>query len=254
MARLIVITSGKGGVGKTTTAINLGASLHSFGKNVLVLDANLTTPNVGIHLGAPVVPVNLHHVLAGKNKIAEAVYEHYSGMKIVPASISLDDLKDAKLEKLSSIATQLKKKYDFIICDSAAGLGKEATTAISIADDLIVVTNPELPAVTDALKVIKLAEDMEKNIAGVVVTRTGKHKKELSLKDIEVMLEKPILGEVPEDIAVKDSIVERGAVVHTHPKSKAALSYKRLAAKLIHRRYKEPQNFFSRMLRLVGLK
>lgn len=254
MARLIVITSGKGGVGKTTTAINLGASFNSFGKNALVLDANLTTPNVGLHLGAPVVSANLHHVLAGKNKIAEAIYEHYSGMKVVPASISLDDLKDAKPEKLSKVAKRLKRDYEIIICDSAAGLGREAVTAIDIADELVVVTNPELPAVTDALKVIKLAEDMGKNIAGVVVARTRKRKKELSLKDIEVMLEKPILGEVPEDYAVKESITKRDAVVHTHPRSKAALAYKRLAAKLIQRRYKEPQNFFSRMLKLVGLR
>ncbi|GAI31238.1 unnamed protein product [marine sediment metagenome] len=230
MARLIVITSGKGGVGKTTTAINLGASLNSFGKNALVLDANLTTPNVGVHLGAPVVSVNLHHVLAGKKRIAQAIYKHYSGMKVVPASISLDDLRDAKPEKLGRVARQLKKKHDIVICDSAAGLGKEAATAIGIADELVVVTNPELPAVTDALKVIKLAEDMGKNIAGVVVARTGKHKRELSLKDIEVMLERPIIGEIPEDIAEKESIMERDAVVHTHPKSKAALSYKRLAA------------------------
>lgn len=254
MARLIVITSGKGGVGKTTTAINLGASFNLFGKNALVLDANLTTPNVGIHLGAPVVSVNLHHVLAGKNKIAEAIYEHYSGMKVVPASISLDDLKDANPEKLSKVAKLLKKKYDIIICDSAAGLGKEAAIAIGIADELVVVTNPELPAVTDALKVIKLAEDMGKIIRGVIVARTGKYKKELSLKDIEIMLEKPILGEVPEDIAVRESITQRDAVIHTHPKSKAALSYKRLAAKLIHRRYHEPEDFFSRILSAVGLR
>src|SRR3989344_5686603 len=142
MSRLIVITSGKGGVGKTTTAVNLGTSLNSFGENVVIVDANLTTPNIGIHLGAPVVPVNLHDVLSGKNKISEAIYEHYSGTKIVPASLSIDDLKYSKPEKLASVAKILKKKYDFVICDSAAGLGREAATAISIADEILVVTNP----------------------------------------------------------------------------------------------------------------
>ena len=71
MSKLITITSGKGGVGKTTTAINLGAALNAFGKDVVVLDANLTTPNVGLHLGAPLVPVSLNHVLSGKANIIE---------------------------------------------------------------------------------------------------------------------------------------------------------------------------------------
>ena len=65
MKRVIVITSGKGGVGKTTTAINLGAAINHFGRDVLIVDGNLTTPNVGIHFGSPEVPVNLNHVLSG---------------------------------------------------------------------------------------------------------------------------------------------------------------------------------------------
>lgn len=252
MSRLIVITSGKGGVGKTTTAINLGASLNTFGMDVLIVDANLTTPNIGIHLGAPVVPINLHHVLSGRNKVDEAIYEHYSGTKIVPASISLDDLKDARPEKLNNVAKRLKKLYDFIICDSAAGLGREAATAIGIADDVIVITNPELPAVTDALKVIKFSEELGKNITGVVVARDRK-KSQLSIKDIENMLEKPILGVIPEDYAVKEALTKKDAVVHTHPYSKASISYKKLAAKLIGKTYSEP-GFFAKMLNSFGLK
>src|SRR3989338_10734519 len=93
MAKLITITSGKGGVGKTTTAINLGAALNAFGKEVIILDANLTTPNIGLHLGAPLVPVSLNHVLSGKAKIVDAIYEHESGTKVIPSSLSVRDLK-----------------------------------------------------------------------------------------------------------------------------------------------------------------
>src|SRR3972149_8002988 len=92
MKKIIVITSGKGGVGKTTTAINLGAALNYFGKDVVVLDANLTTPNVGLHLGAPIVPVNSNHVLSGKANVVDAIYEHESGTKIVPSSLSVKEL------------------------------------------------------------------------------------------------------------------------------------------------------------------
>ena len=92
MSKLIVITSGKGGVGKTTTAINLAAAMNYFNKDVLVIDGNLTTPNIGLHLGSPEVPINLNHVILNKASPDEAVYEHESGFRILPASLSFNDL------------------------------------------------------------------------------------------------------------------------------------------------------------------
>ena len=93
MTRYITCISGKGGVGKTSSSINLGAAFTYFGKDTTIVDANLTTPNVGVHLGVPIVPINLNHVLQGKNHISEAVYLHPAGIKIVPAGISVDELK-----------------------------------------------------------------------------------------------------------------------------------------------------------------
>src|SRR4030042_3955261 len=92
MGKIIVITSGKGGVGKTTTAIKLGAALNSFGEEVIVVDGNLSTPNIGLHLGAPIVPISLTHVLLGKAKLDEAVDEHESGTKILPCSLSIKEM------------------------------------------------------------------------------------------------------------------------------------------------------------------
>src|SRR3989338_5540064 len=156
MTKLITITSGKGGVGKTTTAINLGAAINGLGKEVVILDANLTTPNVGLHLGAPIVPVTLNHVLSGKAKIDDAIYEHGSGTKIVPSSLSIKDLRNLNHKRLKDIGKRLKKMADYVIYDSAAGLGEEAIASMEAADELIIVTNPEIPAVTDALKASKL--------------------------------------------------------------------------------------------------
>ena len=115
--RLITITSGKGGVGKTTSAINLGAALNSFGKEVIIVDANLTTPNVGLHLGAPIVPVNLNHVLSGKAKVADAIYEHDSGTKIIPSSLSVKELRRLNHKKLKDVGKKLRKMADFVIFD-----------------------------------------------------------------------------------------------------------------------------------------
>jgi len=247
MSTLITVTSGKGGVGKTTTAINLGAALNSFGKDVIILDANLTTPNIGLHLGAPIVPVNLNHVLSGKAKVSDAVYEHESGTKIIPSSLSVRELKKLNHGKLKEVGKKLKKMADYVIYDSAAGLGDEAVAAIEAADDLILVTNPEIPAVTDALKTSKLAENMGKNVKGVIVTRVNRTKSEMPVSNVEDMLELPILGVVPEDKNVPASVVMKDALVRTHPRSKAAIAYMRIAAKIIGKDdYKEP-GFFSRL-------
>ncbi|HLF53845.1 MAG TPA: cell division ATPase MinD [Candidatus Nanoarchaeia archaeon] len=247
MSKIITITSGKGGVGKTTTAINLGAALNFFGKDVVVLDANLTTPNVGLHLGAPLVPVSLNNVLSGKANIIDAIYEHESGTKIIPSSLSVRDLKSINPGKLKDVGKRLKKVADYIIYDSAAGLGDEALAAIESGDEMILVTNPEIPAVTDALKASKVMNQLGKKIRGVIVTRVRGSKSEMSIENIKEMLELPIIGIIPEDENVQNALAMRDALVHTHPRSKAARAYKRIAATIAGVKYKEEKSWFSRL-------
>jgi len=237
MNRIIVITSGKGGVGKTTTAINLGAAINYFGKDVLVIDGNLSTPNVGIHLNSPEVPINLNHVLLGKADALEAVYEHESGLKVMPSSLSIKELKRTKPERINDFKKDFKKLSDYIIVDSAAGLGEETLSTMELADELIVITNAEMPAITDALKTIKLAEQMKKTVLGVIVTRVRKDNIEMSSEAVRDMLETPILGMIPEDMNVKRSLNRKDAVVHTHPQSNASRAYKEIAARIVNVEY-----------------
>lgn len=233
MAKLITITSGKGGTGKTTTAINIGAALNSFGKDVIILDANLTTPNVGLHLGAPIVPVSLNHVLLGKAKISDAIYEHESGTKIIPSSLSIKDMRKIDHGKLKDVGKKLRKIADYIIYDSAAGLGEEAIASIDAGDELIIVTNPEIPAVTDALKTSKVIEQLGKSVKGVIVNRVKGLKTEMPINNIREMLELPILGVVPEDKNMQKALIMKNALVHIYPKSRASRAYREIAARII---------------------
>ena len=233
MSRVITISSGKGGVGKTTTAVNLSIAIQQFGKEVILLDANLTTPNVGLHLGAPIVPVSLNHVLQGKSDVEDAIYEHQSGAKIVPSSLSAREMRVVPHAQLKEVAKRLKKMADIIIFDSAAGLGEEAVASMESADEIILVTNPDILAVTDALKASKVVESLGKEVRGIIVTRTRRVKNEMPLENIQDMLELPILGVVPEDDLVSQSVIMKDAVVRTHPKSKAARAYRIIAAKII---------------------
>ncbi|MFH1327115.1 MAG: cell division ATPase MinD [archaeon] len=257
MKRIIVITSGKGGVGKTTTAINLGAAINYFGENVLIIDANLSTPNIGVYLNSPEVPIDLNEVLKGKSEPFEAVYEHESGMKVMPSSLSIKELKKTKPEKLKDFKKDFKKLADFLIVDSAAGLGHETRSVMELADEIIIVTNPELPAITDALKTIKLAEELKKPVLGVIITRVKKDKIELQPGTVKEMLEIPILGMIPEHNDIRRSQNLKNAIIHTHPKSMPARAYKEIAANLLDIHYdsnEEREKIIERILKFLKRK
>lgn len=225
MAKVYAIISGKGGVGKTTSAINLGTSLNQLGEDVIIVDGNLTTPNIGIHLGAPIVPITLNHVLSNQAKLEDAIYEHESGTKIMPASLSLKETKKIDPKKLSEISKKLKKITNYVIIDCAAGLGEEAKSVIKAADEIIIIVNPEIASVTDALKTIKLSEEMNRPIKGLIITRYKGKKTDMSISSIKDMLEIPLIGIIPEDEAVRESQVIKNPVILTHPKSRAARNY-----------------------------
>ena len=233
MTRVISVISGKGGVGKTTLVSNLGTSLVKRGKNVIILDGNVTTPNLSLHLGIPFYPVTLHDVLSNRAPIESAIYHHASGLNIVPASLSSESLNDVSMDKFKYVLMKLLGKADIVIVDAAAGLGREAMAAMSVADDLLIVTNPELPAVTDALKTIKLAEQNGTRVLGAVVNRFRGLKHEMNLNDIRSMLEVPIISVVPEDLWVPRSIAHRVPVVHHRPHSRASIEFQKLAAKIV---------------------
>ena len=114
---------------------------------------------------------------------------------------------------------------DYLIMDGAAGLGGEAIKVMEHCDDLIIVTNAELPAITDALKTVKLAEELGSNVLGVLVTRVKMDDLDVSVRNIEALLERPVIGVIQEDDAMREALAIKDAVVHTHPSTKAAKGY-----------------------------
>jgi len=252
MAKTYVVTSGKGGVGKTTTAVNLGAAINKFKEDVVIIDANMSTPNIGLYFGAPILPISLNNVLQGNAEIDEAIYEHESGTKIIPSSLSIKDLKNVNTKLMKDAIKKLGKLTNHIILDCAAGLGDEAKMAMEHADEVIIVTNPNILSVTDSLKAIKIAEELGKEVTGVIVTRVKNSKTEMPLANIKEMLEIPVLGIVPEDISIDRALVKKDAVVHTKPNSKSARAYQDIAAKLLGKR-KRPESLLSSILKSIGL-
>jgi septum site-determining protein MinD len=241
MTLIVGVISGKGGTGKTTTTINLAAALQKKGYNAFVVDGNLTTPNVSLHLGIPLYPVTLHDVIRGSAEIDEAIYKHPSGVGIVPASLAVDDMKSFNFERYRSAIHGIVAKRGIVLVDGAAGLGRETKAVLGVCDAAIVVTNPELPAVTDALKAVKVAKKARVPLMGVVVNRRKGLGHEMSRHDILAMLELPILGTIHEDINVPRSINEKTPVVHFSPRSRSARCFNQLASNFMGEEYHDEE-------------
>lgn len=247
MARIIVVASAKGGVGKTTLVSNLASALAQFKKSVVAVDGNLSTSNLGMHLGIPLYPVTFQDVLNGDVRLKDAMYHHKAGFRVIPADISLGKLRGAKSHELLDVFYRLADEADYVIIDSAAGLGPEALAAVEAADEMITITNPELPAMTDALKLGKVADKFETKNLGVVVNRIRREPHELSLDHIQDFLNLPIIGTVPEDRMVRKAIANKEPVVTFSPKSMAAQNFKKIAADLAGHEF-SPRKYMSMML------
>lgn len=232
MTRLICVSSGKGGVGKTTVTSNLGAALTNFGADTVVLDANLTNPNLGFHIGIPLYPKTLHDVLKGDAHITEAMYIHDSGLRVVPAGLSVEDLRDTSPENLSDVLLDTIGEPDFVLVDSAAGLGNESINAIEASDELLVVTNPNLPAVTDALKTVNVAEEAGTEITGVILNKVKDHESELSKEEVESMVGHEVIMEVPHHEKVEEALAVKKPVVHHEPDHHVSERFKGIAAEI----------------------
>ena len=238
MTKFIAIASGKGGVGKTTTALNLGTALSNFGKDVVVVDANLSTPHLSLHLGSPKLRVTLNDSLIGIVDIKDAAYLHPSGVRIIPSSIALEDSSKINYEALHDALLGLTGATELVLIDTAAGIGDDAKAAIKSADELIVVVTPDMPSIAEAMKTIRIAEEHGVKVIGAVVNRHKGDKFEVSKNNIEALLDKPIIGLIPEDNSVLRSLALKHPVVYTHPDSEASIGFKKLAAKLMGQNYR----------------
>jgi septum site-determining protein MinD len=239
--RSIVFASGKGGTGKTTTVANLGVALAQFGKEVILLDADITMANLSLVLGMEDIPITLHDVLAREADLKDAIYEGPAGVKVIPGGLSLEKVKKAKPERLRELIREIGQMADFVLIDAPAGLEMTSVTALLIGKELIIVTNPEISAITDSLKTKLIAEKLGTLPLGAILNRVTNEKTELTQEEIEAILEVPVLAMIPEDPEVKRASAYGVPLVIKNPTSPAAIAIKQLAAKLAGIRWEPPE-------------
>ncbi|UCC91780.1 MAG: P-loop NTPase, partial [Candidatus Aenigmatarchaeota archaeon] len=169
--------------------------------------------------------------------IRDVTYTHKTGFKVIPADISFRKLRNVRSHEYIDVFYRLIEENDFILIDSPAGLGRDSLAAIEAADELITITNPELPAITDALKLSLIANRYSTHNLGVVVNRIKRESHEVPMDHIEKMLGLPVIGRIPEDKEVRKAIALKEPVVSYNPKSPAAQHIRAIAASLIGEEY-----------------
>ncbi|MFH0890329.1 MAG: cell division ATPase MinD [Candidatus Aenigmatarchaeota archaeon] len=231
MSRIIGIFSGKGGVGKTTTAVNLGVALSRLGKSVILVDSNVNTPNVSLHLGMNFTPFTLQDMMDNNPYIPQALYVHESGLRVIPADFSIKE-RHSDISELKNHMHKLAGDYDYILMDCAPGLGQDARAAIEACNEFLIVTNPETPAIVDAYKTYKAIKNFNGKVLGLVVNKVNNDKDELQSNEIENFFNEKIIGIIPDDRSVRAAIQRKVPVVLHKPNAKASKAYNKLAAQI----------------------
>jgi septum site-determining protein MinD len=254
MVRIIGIVSGKGGTGKTTVSLNLGTVLaKQFKKNVTLVDCNMTTSHLGLYLGMYYCPVTLNKVLRGENSIEESVHSHFSGMKVIPASLSLNDLEGIDMTEIKDNLKSLFDKNDIIILDGSPGLGREAMATIKASDELLYVTNPYIPFIMDVIRCQEVVNELNMKQLGIVLNMVHGKGHEMTKAEIEELTKLKVVSTIPFDTNVHKSLALKIPLTLYKPSTAASREFSKLASNILGETYAEEGRIL-RFLKSLSLK
>jgi septum site-determining protein MinD len=253
----VVVTSGKGGVGKTTITANVGYGLASLGKKVLLIDGDIGLKNLDSVLGLERrVVYDLFDVISGRVDLKDALVKD----KRLPENLFLlaasqtHFKEDVPEDKFSTVVAQAKEMFEYVFVDSPAGIEHGFRISSRFADRAVVVTVPEVPSIRDVDRVVGLLENYKVKIDGVVINRLNqslvKQGNMLSPDDILDLLEIPLLGVVPDDTLIVQAVNQGEPLLSKYPSSPVAHAYLNIAHKMLDPDYvaqevKKPKSFWS---------
>lgn len=261
--KVVTITSGKGGVGKTTATANLAAALALGGQKVVCVDADIGLRNLDLILGLENrIVYDLVDVVEGRCRLKQAMIRHKQlpNLFLIPAAQTRD--KNAvSPSDMMRLGDDLRAEYDWILIDSPAGIERGFRNAIAPADIVIVITNPEVSAVRDADRIIGLIEAEEKGPARLVINRLNpemvKRGEMLTPEDVIELLAITLIGVIPEDESVVIAS-NRGTPIALDEKNYAGQAFRNIAQRLTGQEVpfldlERKDGFLGRISRMIGL-
>jgi len=265
-ARVVAVTSGKGGVGKTSTSVNLGIALAQQGKRVVILDADLGLANVEVLLGLNSL-YNLQHVIDGEKSLMQVLVQGPGGLQLIPGSSGIAKLADLGPKARANIIhglDELQYETDFIIIDTMAGIGQNTVSFCAAADELILVTTPEPSAIVDAYAMIKTVHHVHDDVpVRVVVNMVGSEEQARAVANklgrvSQQYLNKQIscLGYIFRDQHVSQGVMQSHPFLLRFPTAPAAKCVHALATRLINQEVitgKNRPSFLRRFAQAVGI-
>jgi septum site-determining protein MinD len=264
MGEAIVITSGKGGVGKTTTSANIGTALALSGKKVCLVDTDIGLRNLDVLMGLENrIIYDLVDVAEERCKLNQALIKdkRFECLYLLPAA-QTKDKSSITPEQVKKIVQELKQDYDYVIIDCPAGIEQGFKNAVAGADKSIVVTNPEISSVRDADRIIGLLEQEELEAPKLIVNRLRNHLAKsgdmLDVDEIVSVLSIELLGVVIDDENVIKA-ANKGEPVALQPDSKASIAYRNIARRILGESVpllslEEEKGFFGKIKTLLGMK
>lgn len=259
--KVLTITSGKGGVGKTTATANLGAGLAEAGKKVVCIDADIGLRNLDVVLGLENrIVYDLVDVVEGRCRTRQAMIrdKHLTELYLIPAAQTRDKSAVSPSDMVR-LCDELRQEFDWILIDSPAGIERGFRNAIAPADIILVLTNPEVAAVRDADRIIGIIEAEEKGPPKLVINRIKadmvRRGDMLSVEDVLELLAIDLIGLVPEDENVIQA-TNRGMPVVLDGKSRAGQAFRNISARLLGNEVpfmsmEDEGGFFGRLSRLI---
>jgi flagellar biosynthesis protein FlhG len=247
-ALLTAVTSGKGGVGKTFVCANLAAAMAARGHRVLVIDADLGLANLDVVLGlAPAV--TLHDVIEGRRPLDDALADAPGGFTVLLAGSGLVEysrLTPGLRDRLLEIVEALRPRYDRVLIDTGAGISDVVLFTVSLADEVLLVANPEPTALTDAYATIKVLATLQQRrrvrllvnqaprpgAGAQVCAQLQRVLTRYVSPGLDAPLQLDLVGEVPDDASVRDAVLRRELLVELYPGSAAAQAIALAAARL----------------------
>jgi len=239
--KVIAVTSGKGGVGKTNVSVNLGVTLSAMGRSVMLMDADLGLANVDVMLGLH-ASANISHVINGEKRLSEVILQGPAGLKIVPASSGLQAMAELASHQHAGLIrafSALDQPLDFLLIDTAAGISENVIAYTKAAHEVLIVVLDEPASITDAYALIKLL-NRDHGISRFQIlpnmVPSLQVAKELYLKLVKVTdryldVVMNFAGMIPMDPYFKQSTRRQRAIVDLYPRTKASIAFKKLAQK-----------------------